>query len=76
MFLGRISICFGQPDWLLYDGILRGRRVKNASKIGQYRFFRLKLLKLRLLSPGGTSYDVYDNFAERGEHFRQLVSEL
>jgi UDP-N-acetylmuramoylalanine--D-glutamate ligase len=29
-----------------------------------------------LLSPGGTSYDVYDNFALRGEHFRQLVSEL
>ena len=29
-----------------------------------------------LLSPGGTSYDVYDNFAERGEHFRQLVSAL
>lgn len=29
-----------------------------------------------LLSPGGTSYDAYDNFALRGEHFRQLVSEL
>ena len=29
-----------------------------------------------LLSPGGTSYDAYVDFAERGEHFRQLVSEL
>ncbi len=29
-----------------------------------------------LLSPGGTSYDAYADFAERGEHFRQLVSEL
>lgn len=29
-----------------------------------------------LLSPGGTSYDAYDNFAERGEHFRQLVNAL
>jgi len=29
-----------------------------------------------LLSPGGTSYDAYSDFAERGEHFRQLVSEL
>lgn len=29
-----------------------------------------------LLSPGGTSYDAYDNFAERGEHFRQLVNDL
>jgi len=29
-----------------------------------------------LLSPGVTSYDAYDKFALRGEHFRQLVSEL
>ncbi len=29
-----------------------------------------------LLSPGGTSYDAYHDFAERGEHFRQLVSQL
>ena len=29
-----------------------------------------------LLSPGGTSYDAYKDFAERGEHFRQLVSQL
>lgn len=29
-----------------------------------------------LLSPGGTSYDAYADFAERGRHFRQLVSEL
>ena len=29
-----------------------------------------------LFSPGGTSYDAYADFAERGIHFRQLVSEL
>jgi UDP-N-acetylmuramoylalanine--D-glutamate ligase len=29
-----------------------------------------------LLSPGGTSYDAYKDFAERGEHFRRLVGEL
>lgn len=29
-----------------------------------------------LLSPGGTSYDAYTDFAERGEHFRQLVMAL
>ncbi|MYD10771.1 MAG: UDP-N-acetylmuramoyl-L-alanine--D-glutamate ligase [Chloroflexi bacterium] len=29
-----------------------------------------------LLSPGGTSYDAYEDFAARGRHFRQLVSEL
>ena len=27
-----------------------------------------------LLSPGGTSYDAYRDFAERGDHFRDLVS--
>jgi UDP-N-acetylmuramoylalanine--D-glutamate ligase len=29
-----------------------------------------------LLSPGGTSYDSYLDFVERGEHFRRLVSDL
>ena len=29
-----------------------------------------------LLSPGGTSYDAYVDFAERGEHFRQVVMQL
>lgn len=29
-----------------------------------------------LLSPGGTSFDAYRDFAERGEHFRQLVNAL
>src|SRR5690606_10463294 len=28
-----------------------------------------------LLSPGGTSYDAYRDFEERGEHFRRLVRE-
>ena len=29
-----------------------------------------------LLSPGGTSYDAYRDFEERGEHFRRLVRQL
>ncbi|MEO1286636.1 MAG: UDP-N-acetylmuramoyl-L-alanine--D-glutamate ligase [Chloroflexota bacterium] len=29
-----------------------------------------------LLSPGGTSYDAYQDFAARGEHFRELVNHL
>jgi UDP-N-acetylmuramoylalanine--D-glutamate ligase len=29
-----------------------------------------------LLSPGGTSYDAYTDFAERGDHFRRLVAGL
>jgi UDP-N-acetylmuramoylalanine--D-glutamate ligase len=31
---------------------------------------------LVLLSPGGTSFDAYADFAARGEHFRQLVRSL
>lgn len=29
-----------------------------------------------LMSPGGTSFDAYEDFAERGEHFRQIVQAL
>ena len=29
-----------------------------------------------LLSPGGTSYDAYRDFEERGEHFRNLVKAI
>jgi UDP-N-acetylmuramoylalanine--D-glutamate ligase len=29
-----------------------------------------------LLSPGGTSFDAYKDFEERGRHFRQLVGQL
>ncbi len=29
-----------------------------------------------LLSPGGTSYDLYTNYKERGAHFKELVNKL
>jgi len=29
-----------------------------------------------LLSPGGTSFDAYPDFAARGQHFRELVHQL
>ncbi len=38
----------------------------NNSKPGEYI----------LLSPGCASYDMYDNFEERGKHFKQLVCEI
>ena len=29
-----------------------------------------------LLAPGGTSFDAYEDFDERGRHFRALVAEI
>lgn len=29
-----------------------------------------------LFSPAGTSFDLYSDFAERGEHFKDLVGKL
>jgi UDP-N-acetylmuramoylalanine--D-glutamate ligase len=43
--------------------------VKRAAEVAQTG-------DIVLLSPGGTSYDAYKDFAERGEHFRQLVNQL
>ena len=37
---------------------------------------RVKFGDVVLLSPGGTSYDAYLDFTERGEHFRRLVLAL
>jgi len=41
-------------------------RAYEISKSGEYI----------LLSPGCASYDMYDNFEERGKHFKQLVDEI
>ncbi len=42
------------------------KRALGASQSGEYI----------LLSPGCASYDMYDNFEERGKHFKQLVCEI
>jgi len=55
------------------DGVVRveslADAVKEAHKLAQAG-------DVVLLSPGGTSYDAYRDFVERGEHFRQLVMQL
>ncbi len=43
--------------------------VKRASEIAQQG-------DVVLLSPGGTSYDAYEDFQARGDHFRALVAAL
>jgi UDP-N-acetylmuramoylalanine--D-glutamate ligase len=43
--------------------------VKLAARLAQHG-------DVVLLSPGGTSFDAYQDLAARGEHFRQLVQDL
>ena len=46
-----------------------GEAVHTAALVARYE-------DIVLLSPGGTSFDAYRDFEERGEHFRRLVRAL
>lgn len=81
----RIIIAFGHARDLIADTVH-----KLAGERGDKHVIRVDMLSdavgeaakhaqsgdVVLLSPGGTSYDAYRDFAERGEHFRNLVSKL
>lgn len=51
-------------------------RVSNLDEALQRAVELAQTGDIVLLSPGGTSYDAYKDFAERGEHFRRLVQAL
>lgn len=57
--LAATQIAFDRVDTLT-DATLLARRLAAPGDIV-------------LLAPGGTSFDAYDDFAQRGEHFRQIV---
>jgi UDP-N-acetylmuramoylalanine--D-glutamate ligase len=57
----------GRPDVLRVDSLAEA--VSAAAR-------RAEPGDVVLLSPGGTSFDAYTDFAERGEAFRQLVNAL
>lgn len=61
------ALC-GDLDMVTRVGTL-DEAVAEAAKIAQAG-------DVVLLSPGGTSYDAYTDFVERGEHFRRLVEAL
>jgi UDP-N-acetylmuramoylalanine--D-glutamate ligase len=79
----RHIIAFGQDGDIVVEGVRRftggtdavtrvqtlEEAVTAAARIAQAG-------DVVLLSPGGTSYDAYPDFAARGEHFRQLVMAL
>ncbi|MCZ7671623.1 MAG: hypothetical protein M5U34_33120 [Chloroflexi bacterium] len=63
----------GRLETAVYHPVSRGQNlaeaVKSAAAIAQPG-------DVVLLSPGGTSFDAFTDFAERGEVFRQLVNAL
>ena len=82
----RFVILFGEAADLIEDALL------SAQKEGQLGVPYIKCAGMEdaiqqaaeiiqsgevvLLSPGGTSFDEFDDFAERGEYFRQCVQKL
>jgi len=57
----------------------RPRTVSAFAELGEAVAFAARLAKpgqVVLLAPGGTSFDQYRDFEERGEHFRSLVRGL
>lgn len=51
-------------------------RVKTVAEAVQVAHHKAQAGDIVLLSPGGTSYDAYPDFAARGQHFRELVAAL
>ena len=85
----RCVVLFGEVADLI-AGQIEVRQTRAGGRLGAPRVDRCKSLEhaveaaagiaqpgdVVLLSPGGTSFDAYRDFEERGEHFRQLVEAL
>lgn len=85
----REVILFGEATELIAKAIERayqevsntvaGTTVHRAANLAEAISLAAQVAKqgdVVLLSPGCTSYDAYRNFAERGEHFKELVLRL
>jgi UDP-N-acetylmuramoylalanine--D-glutamate ligase len=84
----KVVIAFGEYAPAIVEVMNHARRrrlggiltdVKLVEKLDEAVYMAADLAQpgdVVLLSPGGTSFDAYKDFAERGEHFRQLVGEL
>ncbi len=61
-----------------YTGELKTkiRHCKNLDQATQLSYELASPGDIVLLSPGGTAFDCYNNFEERGDHFRILVHNL
>jgi UDP-N-acetylmuramoylalanine--D-glutamate ligase len=78
----RYIVAFGEAGDLVVEAIRRMSRFDDFTRVATLDEAVHKATQVAqsgdvvLLSPGGTSYDAYQDFAERGEHFRQLVNGL
>jgi UDP-N-acetylmuramoylalanine--D-glutamate ligase len=76
----RAAVCFGESGPMLADAAERaGVAVTRAGDLPE-AFGSARLLAhdgdIVLLSPACTSFDAYENFEQRGEEFRRLVTQL
>lgn len=80
-------ILFGESALLLKEAVVEAQREEGGQTIPIYRSSSLadavqtaarmaKAGDIVLLSPACTSFDMYRDFAARGEHFKTLVREL
>jgi UDP-N-acetylmuramoylalanine--D-glutamate ligase len=81
-------ICFGEHGRAIAQLVNMARRRVMGSPLQHVRVVKSLDAAVRiaakvanrgdvvLLSPGGTSFDAYQDFAERGDHFRKLVQEV
>jgi UDP-N-acetylmuramoylalanine--D-glutamate ligase len=80
----RHVILFGEAADLIAGqieakGVVGGPSVARCARLEQAVELAVQVAEpgdVVLLSPGGTSFDAYQDFEERGEHFRQLVKAL
>lgn len=82
----RAGVCFGEAADLIEDalhealaargGTLPIRKCSSLKEAVQAAAEMIEAGDVVLLSPGGTSFDEFEDFAERGEMFRQWVHEL
>jgi UDP-N-acetylmuramoylalanine--D-glutamate ligase len=77
----RAVVCFGEAGPEIADALKAGGfdRVRLASELHEAVGESARLARrgdVVLLSPACTSFDAYDNFEQRGDHFRRLVRAL
>lgn len=77
-------LLFGDAESLIEHALANNRSAQHSATVEACHTLAVAVSRAQalaqagdvvLLSPGGTSYDAYTDFVERGEHFRQLVTE-